>query len=92
MTRSRVLVGKFRHGESEGYTTLHLSPSLIRRFDKQSKESVETGCADEGLICAEGYQCLCNPCTEIKGMYTKWMSKACVAFPGRIISPVSAHC
>jgi hypothetical protein len=32
---------------------------------KKSKEEAESGCADSGLECKEGYQCVvCNPCVK----------------------------
>ena len=29
---------------------------------KKSELEVAIGCSDEGLLCAEGYQCICSPC------------------------------
>jgi serine/threonine protein kinase len=33
-------------------------------YYERSEDEVENGCASAGLVCGEGFQCLCSPCVE----------------------------
>lgn len=38
-------------------------------FYRKSREEVSTSCAQRGLDCQEGFQCVCSPCAEIEVCY-----------------------
>ena len=78
-------------------TTLYDTITCPPGYLKKSEAEVETGCQTQGLMCQEGYQCLCRPCYLPFHCYDESVrvGNTCVSYKTLLISilvPIGILC